>query len=60
MPFVNVDPKLGNQRVSKGELRQGISSNCELADAYDPHTKLGQGKDHTVTHKYARNYPVKT
>lgn len=45
MPFVNVDPKLGNQRICNGELSQSVSSNRELANAHDPHTKLGQGKD---------------
>ncbi len=45
MPFVNVDSKLGNQRVCKGELSQGVSSDCELADAHNAHTELGQGND---------------
>ena len=45
MPFVNVDSKLSNRRVCKGELSQGVSSNCELADAHNPDSELGQGKD---------------
>ena len=45
MPFVNVDSKLGNQRVCKGELSQGISGNCELADAHNAHAELGQSEN---------------
>jgi len=45
MAFVNIDSKLGNQRVRKGELSQGVTGNGELANANNPRTKLGQGKD---------------
>ena len=45
---MNVDPKLGNQSVCKGELSQSVCSNCELADAHNSHTKLRDGKDATV------------
>jgi len=45
MPFMNVNAKLGNQRVCKCELSQGVRSNRELADAHNSRAKLGHGKD---------------
>jgi len=61
MSFMYVKPDLGNQRVCKGELSQGIDSNRELADAHDSYAKLGQGKDAAGkladgNHTYSRNW----
>lgn len=43
--LVKVNSELGNQGICNGKLRNGKSSDSKLADADNPQTELGQGKN---------------
>ena len=45
MAVMDINPKLGNERVSESELRQSIHSDRELADTLNPDAKLRNGYD---------------